>query len=173
MKIGVFGSALNPMTLGHVDGINQALEVCDKVIVVPSYAHAFGKRMKPFDVRCELASMTIDHEFGGESVELSRIEESISHDLGDRPVYTYDLLSELTKQYPDDDFVFLCGTDNVEILEKFYKYEEIVASWGFQELTERTPIRSTLVRNCVAQKQSIKGLVSPVVEERIIKEYNQ
>ena len=170
MKVGVFGSALNPMTMGHVDAIKQALEHCDKVLVVPSYSHPFGKSMKPFSVRCDIAEATISAEFDG-LVEICRIEESIYDPSNARPVCTFDLLESLSAKEPDIEFVFLCGTDNVVILEKFYRYEEIISKWRFLELKERKQIRSTLVRNNIAKNKSITSLVSASVIETVSEVY--
>ncbi|MDK9790175.1 nicotinate-nicotinamide nucleotide adenylyltransferase [Vibrio sp. D431a] len=171
MKIGVFGSALNPMTLGHVDALRQALEIYDKVIVVASYSHAFGKNMKPFELRLELAQTTINNELEGENIDLLEIEKDIAQKVGDRPIYTYDVLCALSELYPEDAFEFICGSDNVEILQKFHKHEEIISRWGFREIIQRLPIRSTLVRNNVAENKSIEGLVSSSVIKKVKEEY--
>ena len=55
MRIAVMGSAFNPPTLGHVDVIEQALANADRVWLVPSFRHAWGKEMAPYLDRCAMS----------------------------------------------------------------------------------------------------------------------
>ncbi|CAH7339717.1 Nicotinate-nucleotide adenylyltransferase [Vibrio chagasii] len=169
-KIGVFGSALNPMTLGHVDAIKQALELCDRVLVVPSFSHAFSKKMKPFDLRVELARKTVEAEFAGGLVEVSTVEQELSKTI-EGAIYTYDLLDSLSKADPENEYVFLCGTDNIQNFDAFYKSDEIMNGWSVLGLEERVAIRSTYVRNNVVEGLNIKNMVSSSIESDVKKIY--
>ena len=59
MKIAVFGSAFNPPSLGHKSVIER-LSHFDKVLLVPSLSHAWGKEMLPFDTRIDMVLTFID-----------------------------------------------------------------------------------------------------------------
>lgn len=167
MKIGVFGSAVNPVTLGHMDAIEQALEVCDKVLLVPSFSHAFGKDMKPFTFRCDLAELAVKECFG-DRVTVSRLEEKL---FDGAPIYTWKLMSALAEQYPSDQLVFLCGQDNIDNFSAFDRSEYILDNWEVVGLKERKVIRSTLVRNAVAAGECIKRFVPSSVIKQINENY--
>ncbi|MEF1220429.1 nicotinate-nicotinamide nucleotide adenylyltransferase, partial [Photobacterium damselae] len=47
-QIAIFGSAFNPPTLGHLS-VLERLSQFDKVLVLPSYAHAWGKVMLDYE----------------------------------------------------------------------------------------------------------------------------
>jgi len=150
-KTAVFGSAFNPPHMGHADVINQALAVFDRVIVVPSYSHAFGKAMAPFAVRLDLvhALVTVHPEWQ-QRVIVSDIEQTIAdNNADDKPVYTFEVLSELAIHQPKDKLVFVVGPDNAvpETWAKFFKAKEIDERWGRWEAKERKQIRSTAIRN--------------------------
>jgi nicotinate-nucleotide adenylyltransferase len=169
MVIGVFGSACNPVTLGHYDAITQAMEKCDKLFIVPSFKHAFGKVMADYNLRCEMVSSFISDLSLDKShdVSLSKIEEKLGQTK--TPVYTFDVLSELQKLYPNDKIVFFCGTDVVNNFHNYYKGQDVLDNWDIVELEERTQTRSTLVREYIQKDLEISALVSPSVKEIIIK----
>ena len=167
MKIGVFGSALNPITLGHIDAIEQALETNDKVIVIPSFCHAHGKVMKPFDERVEMARQSVAHHFD-ERVEVVDVEKGI---YDGEPIYTWKLMDALDALYPHDELNFLCGSDNFTQFHIFDKSEYILSKWGVSELKERKDIRSTYVRNAVEAGHSIEGMVTPSLINTINRMY--
>ncbi len=45
------------------------------------------------------------------------------------PLYTYNTLEKLSKQYPDKHFALLMGGDNINILHKWYRGEEILQKY--------------------------------------------
>ena len=45
------------------------------------------------------------------------------------PLYTYNTLENLSKQYPDKHFALLMGGDNINILHKWYRGEEILQKY--------------------------------------------
>ncbi len=149
-KMAVFGSAFNPPHMGHADVINQVLEVFDRVIVVPSFSHAFGKAMAAYSLRLDLVRTLVRlHPDWQQRVIVSDIEETIAEKKADNePIYTFDVLKELEAQQPFDQLVFVVGPDNAvpEIWTKFYKAREIDERWGRWEAKERKKVRSTVIR---------------------------
>ena len=45
------------------------------------------------------------------------------------PLYTYNTLEYLSNKYPDKRFALLMGGDNIDILHKWYRGEEIMAKY--------------------------------------------
>lgn len=169
--IGIFGSAFNPPTMGHADAIRQGLSSCSKIILVPSLKHAFGKEMLPYDVRVSMTKALVK-DLKMRELSVSTIEKDISD--GSNPVYTIDVMSAMAELYPNEKLAFLCGTDNISQFVKFKDYEKILKQWSVLALTDRVPVRSTIVRDIIQSKSevnhSIKGLVTPSVEKYIIKQ---
>lgn len=163
-KSAVFGSAFNPPHMGHADVVSQALEHFDEVILVPSFAHAFGKTMAPFQLRLEMTAALAEHCGWGAKVRVSNIEESIA--VGNpkgEPIYTFNVLEALEKQSPDRQFVFIVGPDNAmnETWKKFYKADEIDLRWGRWVAEERKRIRSTYIRNTLSKGAAIPPTICP------------
>lgn len=153
MKIGVFGSAFDPPHLGHADVINQALTVFDKVVIVPSYQHPFGKVMAPFKLRVDMAKamcLTLDHP---KRVVISKVEEVIYKEMiQKRAIYTFDVLLELSKRFTSDSLTFVAGPDNLapEVWGRFYRVDDIIKNWGIWGAQERLECRSSSIRPLVA-----------------------
>jgi len=149
-QTAVFGSAFNPPHAGHADVINQALEKFDCVIVVPSFSHAFGKSMAPFELRLDMVNALVKlHSDWLQRVIVSDIEKTIAdRKPGNSPIYTYDVLVELEALYQNDPLTFVVGPDNADpqIWAKFYKASEIDKCWGRWEAKERQRVRSTGIR---------------------------
>lgn len=88
MNVAVFGGSFNPPHVAHVlaCALVLAVEPVDRVLVVPTFQHPFGKPLAPFAERvamCELAfeGLTavgvspIEQELGGESRTLRLVEQ--------------------------------------------------------------------------------------------------
>lgn len=168
MIVGVFGSAFNPPTNGHIDIVDQALNHFDKIYLVPSYAHAFGKKMIDFDDRITLTKLAFE-DFPKEKVEVTDIERSISKN---EPIYTWQLLQAIEKTLtPEDSLQFICGPDNIKNIDQFARHELIIERWGIWDGQDRTGIRSTLVRDKITNLQPIDHLVPKKTKKLTIELY--
>lgn len=168
MKIGVFGSAFNPPTNGHIDIVSQAIRYFDKIILVPSFSHAFGKKMINFDTRTLLTNIAFEN-FPKERVEVSTIERLM---FNGKPIYTWELLEKLQESVrPEDSLTFICGPDNVENFEKFANHEQICERWGIWGGIDRTAIRSTIVRDRAKRSLPIDNLVPEKTKNIILELY--
>ncbi len=173
-KVAVFGSAFNPPHMGHADAVNQVLEHFDEVILVPSFAHAFGKSMAPFRLRVEMAAALVKHCGWGVRVKVSDIEESIAaRKLSSEPVYTFDVLEALENHNPDTHYTFIVGPDNAvnETWKKFFNAEEIDRRWGRWAAKEREPIRSTYIRKALKDGADIPQKICPATVLDTYKNY--
>lgn len=155
-KIAVFGSAFNPPSFGHLS-VLERLSHFDKVLLVPSIAHAWGKQMLDYETRCAMLEAFIG-DISCKNVELSRVEQALTK--GSSAVTTYQVLTVLQQQYPDAELTFVIGPDNLFNFGKFYKSEEIMKRWSVLACPETVGIRSTEIRQRLTQNKKIDDLTS-------------
>lgn len=161
-RIAVMGSAFNPPSLGHKDVIEQALQYCDQVWLVPAFRHAWGKSMAPYALRCQMVERFVA-DIADPRVSLHAIE----HEIADhKPVYSFDLLEALQAQVSTDDQLYLViGPDNAAAFDKFHRADEIRQHWQLLVVKERISVRSTAIRAALSQHQSISNMTTPSVAE--------
>lgn len=160
-KIAVFGAALNPPTYAHTNIIKSLSDKFDIVLVVPSFNHAFGKNMIPFEHRLRMAQLMIDST-QKENISLSAMEASLNKN--NEKVYTIDVLNKVKTQFPEDEIFFIMGQDNHENFHKFYKYEEIIKNYKIKTIENIPEVRSTILREALINKsEKAKDLTIPAV----------
>lgn len=150
IRLGVFGSAFDPPTLGHLDVLQQAATCHDCILLAPSAFHAFDKNPLPFGLRLQMLQCFIDEANAGCPLEVCDLEAELLELNPGRPVYTYDLMEALTSKYQDKAMLsFIRGPDNArpETWSRFYKSTEIEEKWPIFTATERIAIRSSDVRS--------------------------
>ncbi|MBU2897407.1 nicotinate-nicotinamide nucleotide adenylyltransferase [Vibrio hepatarius] len=158
-KIAVFGSAFNPPSLGHKSVIDS-LQHFDRILLVPSISHAWGKEMLEYAKRCHLVEAFIE-DLLMVNVELSCIEEMLYQP--EQSVTTYAVLNELQNQHPNDHITFIMGPDNLFNFSKFYQADEILNNWSVMACPEKIKVRSSDIRQSIAKKQDISTLTTPRV----------
>ncbi len=122
-RVALFGGSFNPPHLGHTMVTTWALTTCpvDEVWWVPTFDHAFGKDLAPFDDRlalCRLAARHFEH------AHVSDIEGEMGGESR-----TIDTLEELSRQHPGCSFSILIGADLVETLPRWKRYEDLVSNY--------------------------------------------
>jgi nicotinate-nucleotide adenylyltransferase len=165
-RIAVMGSAFNPPSLGHLDVIRQALAQCDRVWLVPSYRHAWGKVMAPYDFRCDLVRLFLQ-DIHDPRVRLCAIEHLLV--TNNQPVYSYDVLNALQEDVTaGDELSLVIGPDNERAFDRFYKAGDIKRRWSLLVVEERLTIRSTSIRDALLHQQSVLDLTTPSVGEYLM-----
>lgn len=159
MNIAVFGSAFNPPSLGHKSVIER-LGHFDKILLVPSISHAWGKSMLPYNTRLEMIAAFIN-DLNMNNVELSMLEQDIY--IPESSVTTHFLLSSLQELEKRADITFIIGPDNLMQFGKFYKSDEIVQRWSVMACPETVPVRSTMIRDAISKGESIAHLTTKSV----------
>ncbi|KQL48921.1 nicotinic acid mononucleotide adenylyltransferase [Brevibacillus choshinensis] len=182
--VGIMGGTFDPIHCGHLLAAEQAREQAglDEVWFMPTHIppHKTRVSLTSATTRLQMVELAVaDHEsFRVIDVELRR----------EGPSYTYDTIVQLVEQFPDCRFSFIIGGDMVEILPKWYRFEELSRMIRFIGLARpgsevdrvsnenvtfvEMPvwdISSTLIRTKAAAGQSIRYLV-PRSVERYIKE---
>ncbi|WP_420895545.1 hypothetical protein [Vibrio anguillarum] len=75
-------------------------------------------------------------------------------------VTTHAVLSLLQKQSPDADITFVMGPDNLFNFAKFYKAQDILQRWSVMACPEKVAIRSTDIRQRLAENLDITDLTT-------------
>ena len=158
-KVAVFGSAFNPPSLGHKH-VLESLSHFDRVLLIPSISHAWGKTMLDYTLRCRLVEAFIK-DLATRHIELLAIEQALWQP--DQSVTTYALLTHLQCQWPDAELTFVIGPDNFFRFHEFYRAEEIVQHWSVMVCPEKVNIRSTHIRQAIAAREDIQDLTTPSV----------
>lgn len=158
--LAVFGSAFNPPSLGHCS-VLERLGQFDKVLLLPSYQHAWGKVMLDYEARCDLVRAFIS-DIGQANLELSTLEQKIA--IGDNAVTTFAVLEALQLEHPDANITFVIGPDNFLKFNQFYNAEHILKRWQIMACPETVPVRSTLIREALASNNDISQYTTPTVK---------
>ena len=147
VRLGVFGSAFDPPTLGHLDVLQQAAGCHQRILLVPSVFHAFDKKPLPFERRLQMLQCFINDAKIACPLEICTLENELLARNPGRPVYTYDLMTALAKQYQDE-ISFIRGPDNArpEVWQRFYRWQDIEAQWPIFTAQQRVDVRSSDVR---------------------------
>lgn len=164
-KIAVFGSAFNPPSLGHKSVIDS-LTHFDRVLLLPSIAHAWGKSMLDYTDRCQLVDAFIG-DLALDNLERSDIEQQLYSP--NASVTTFAVLEALEKRYPNSELTFVIGPDNLLNFAKFYNAAQILTRWSVLCCPEKVAIRSTDIRAALQQGEDVSRLVTPSVASLLVK----
>lgn len=174
VRLGVFGSAFDPPTLGHLDVLQQAAGCHQRILLVPSVFHAFDKKPLPFERRLQMLQCFINDAKIACPLEICTLENELLARNPGRPVYTYDLMTALAKQYQGE-ISFIRGPDNArpEVWQRFYRWQDIEARWPIFTAQQRVDVRSSDVRRILgttgqADNDLQEGLLLPSVRTFIL-----
>ncbi len=124
--IVVYGGSFNPILYSHLSlaqhVVNEYSEV-QSVIFVPVNSKYDKTGLESNFHRYKMVEQAIA---GNEKFTLSDIEMQI-----EEPVYTFQVLEEIQKQYPEHDIWFLLGTDNLKLLKTWKQAEFLVNHYHF------------------------------------------
>lgn len=151
-RIGLFGGSFNPPHCGHVMIALWALMTgeFDRIMVVPTFKHAFGKDLLDFDDRlemCRAAFMPIHSH-----VEVSPVERAIGHSItADTVEYLRDAYAQLGI---DAEFTVLIGSDIVADLPKWDKIDKL------KELAEFMVLDRSLYAGGISSTKILGALIT-------------
>lgn len=182
-RIGIYGGAFNPPSLGHKQVAEMASDLFDEIWLVCTYNHALGKQTVSYDHRINMCNiMTKDME---------KVETTILKDNG-----TYEFSKKLKEEFPEHQFTFIIGqdcADNFNFWRNWYELQEenpflIFTRKGYPINTnqskwymkghhtyikdvESLEISSTQIRELLSKNEDIDHLVSREIID-YIKENN-
>ena len=115
MKIGVFVGSFNPVHKGHIKIANYIIEkqLVDKVLIIPT--GNYWDKTDIIDIKHRIKML--------ENYETDKI--LIERELNNLQ-YTYQVIDELKKRYPDDELCLIMGADNIVSFDKWKNYEELL-----------------------------------------------
>jgi nicotinate-nucleotide adenylyltransferase len=121
--LAVFGGSFNPPHVAHQMACLVVLETqtVDRILMVPTYRHPFGKSLAPFTDRVEMCRSAVAL-FGG-LVEVSTIES----ELGEEENRTYHTLRALAAREPGAQLRLVVGTDVLAERDSWYRWDDVVA----------------------------------------------
>lgn len=191
-KTVIFGGTFDPPHLSHeqILSVLNSDNTVGKILIVPTKkpVHKVATDMAENSERkemCEIVAKKFDKAEVWDT-EITRAEKS----------YTYYTLTEYKNKYGDIPY-FVMGADMLVTFSTWYKYHELIKlcrvlavfrkgenKAEFLSATEKikrdgasvtvleaniNPLSSTLVRERAAKKESLENLVSPQIEEYILK----
>jgi nicotinate-nucleotide adenylyltransferase len=127
MKIALLFGSFNPIHNGHLAMAHAALQSnkIDEVwfVVSPHNPLKSVSTLASANDRAHMVSLALMNE---EHMKLCTIEFDMP-----TPSYTIHTVHKLKEEYPSFNFHILCGTDVVNQLSAWYKYEELIQSVTF------------------------------------------
>ena len=171
-RIGLYSGSFNPIHHGHVMLANYLVEFSDldELWFVVSPQNPLKKKTDLMDDsdRLKMVELALGDD---PRMRASDIEFGLP-----KPSYTINTLRALSEQYPDDQFVFICGMDSLEGFPRWREYQAILDNYellvfprkGYDggELTHHphvkvleTPIievSSTFIRNCMREGRDVR-----------------
>ncbi len=176
MRITLFGGTFDPPHLGH-STIARALldqKKADEVWFLPVGEHAFEKEASPAQARIAMLELILEPQQRIELYEIEHAGMSI----------TYETLLAVAQKYPEHQFSFVIGSDNLAKFELWHHYQEMLDQFPFfvypragfaleplyrgMEILEGVQpieVSSTQVRDTIKAGDSISGLVTPKIEQ--------
>lgn len=166
---GFFGGAFDPPHLGHlcVAALALAMGELDRLLVVPTFDHPFGKRMAPWPERLAMARLAF--------APLARAEVSAIEETLPRPSLTLRTVAALCEAHPGVRWRLVIGSDTLRDRSSWHRFEElerlaeplVIGRAGHEPAAEGPAvpdISSTAVREALAAGREVRGWLDPAVE---------
>ncbi len=121
MKIAVLGGSFDPPHIGHALIAQQIKDLLhmDQIWLMPNNQHAFGKKQSPVLDRFRMTKFLAERYITVSDFEIK--SEGIS--------YTIVTLNSLKKLYPEDEFCWILGSDQLDSFQKYKNWQEIIANY--------------------------------------------
>ena len=186
MKIGLYSGSFNPIHHGHVMLANYLVEFSDLdelwFVVSPQNPLKKKEDLMRDEDRLKMVELALE---GDSRFKVSDIEMSLPH-----PSYTINTLRALAEQYPNDQFVFICGMDSLQGLPRWKEYQAILDGYellvfprkGYDggELIHHphvtvleTPlieVSSTFIRKCLNEGRDVRHFMPEKAYQYLVEE---
>lgn len=182
VRTTIFGGTFNPIHNGHISIAESIMNsgLTDELwlLVTPRNPWKEGKELMPNDVRLKMAAQAVAHIPG---VTASDYEFGLPI-----PSYTVNTLQNLTKDYPEREFILAIGADNWTAFNKWKDYHYILANHkilvyprtGSEFVPTQIPgvtyidfplidVSSTMVMERIKLGLSVDGLIPDCVQEEL------
>ena len=171
-KVGIYSGSFNPIHHGHVMLANYLVEFSDLdelwFVVSPQNPLKKKEDLLDDDERLKMVLLAVDDD---SRFKVSDIEMHLP-----TPSYTINTLTALSRQYPDNQFVFICGMDSLQNFKNWREYQKILDNYellvfpregyyggeliNYPSVTVlKTPIleiSSTFIRQCIKEGRDVR-----------------
>ena len=124
-RIGILGSAFDPVHQGHIQMAVSAMDRCalDSVLLIPAGDRAYKSSVADQEDRWKMvvAAATQDERLVPSRLELDRRG----------PAFTVDTLLTLKRQHPRADFFYILGSDGIHKLHRWHRFGEVLPLCSF------------------------------------------
>lgn len=177
--IAVYGGGFNPPHVGHAMVMSWVLQtgLADRVLMVPSHDHPFGKNMAPFARRVEWCEALISDMGMRHCIHVSTLEQEMP-----APNYSINLLRKLREISPPNTFRFVMGADNLHAAARWFGFDDIVREFppiyanrgDLEPFIPTSPIfpniSSTEIRNKLQAGEPVNHLLTRTVVKMVDKD---
>ena len=121
MRIGIVGGSFDPIHYGHIEMAKTALDQlnCEEVWFMPTQDTPLKERtLTKSDDRVAMIESILSFD--------SRFRLCLKEVQKKGKSYTIDTLRELKAEYPNDNFVFLIGTDQMKQFDRWKEADQLV-----------------------------------------------
>src|SRR5690606_19739191 len=122
--------------------------------------------MLNYEIRCQLIDAFIS-DLASNKLERCTVEQDLINP--GESVTTYAVLERLQEIFPNADITFVVGPDNLFNFGKFFKSKEILQRWSVMACPEKVKVRSTDIRQRLAEKGDVSSMTTPSVEHLLRK----
>lgn len=176
-RIALYGGSFNPPHIGHVQVVSYVLSTSnvDAVWLLPTFQHAFGKALAPFEQRLEMCRLAL-RPFAPERAQASDIERTLGGESR-----TIDTVEALMEAHADSSFDLVIGADILEerhLWKRFDRLEQLCrfivigrrgyeVPAGFSAAPPLFDVSATQLRSSLAVGASVENLLPASVEAYI------
>jgi len=174
MKIAIFGGSFDPVHIGHIKIIKEAIKSLDidLLFVVPAFLNPFKKSFfAPPKLRLKWLKKAL--------MQFKKVKICDFEIKKNRPTYTIDTIKYLKKRYRPSKIYLIIGADNLDTLSKWHNFKKLknmvefvianrdrVRSKKYKRLNIDIKISSTKLR-----KKPIKRFLPKIVANDIVRFY--
>ena len=156
MNVGIFSGSFNPIHVGHLILANYIVEFTeiDEVwlLVSPQNPFKVNENLLDEDTRLEMTKLAVaDYP----KLKACDFEFSLP-----KPSYTVNTLTELKKEFPENDFTLIVGADNWSVFEDWKNHDEIIEKFKLR-IYPRLGYRISIPSK---QKKNVEAMDSPIIE---------
>ena len=115
MKLGVYMGSFNPPHKGHIKVVNYLLDnkYVDKILIIPTLSYWNKTDLVNIDDRINMLKFYEN--------DLIKVDT-----INNKYIYTYQLVNELKKEYPNDELLLIIGADNIIQFNKWKNYRKLL-----------------------------------------------
>ena len=157
MDVALFGGSFDPPHVGHVLAVAYVLSTggFDRALVVPVLAHAFGKRLAPYEHRVAMTRIAMDEL---RAAEVSTVEESLG-----APSRTLRTVQHLNRVHPTWKLRLVIGADVHRDRHEWLGYTEL------ERMAPPLVLGRVGVENAEAPEPILPAVSSTAVRELLAK----